>query len=547
MNTTADIDGPGLLTLRDAIAIADADTTTTALPITFDPTVFASSQTITLTNGTLTLGGSGTIAPITITGPSAGVTIDGAHSFAVFTVDGSTTATLSGLTITDGSSSGGTGGGIFNSGTLTVSASTLSGNSAFGDGGGIYNAGTLTVSASTLSGNSAPGGGIFNEGTLTVSASTLSGNSAGSGSGGGGGIANYGMATLNSDIIAGNMGDDLAINPVDPSSSYNLIGRDDTGKTLSGHNTVGVTLAQLQLAPLGYYGGPTETLALLPGSVAIGSGPTLTMASTDQRGVPRPINSPSDVGAYQFGLLVNSTADSSGASTPGLLTLRQAIAIADASTVPQPIRFDPGVFASSQTITLTNGTLTLGGSTTVAPITITGPSAGVTVSGNNSFTVFHVNSSVTATLSGLTIADGNAAEGGGIANFGTLTVSASNLSGNSGSIGGGIYNGGTLTVSASTLSGNSATGGGSFGGGIENGGTLTVSASTLSGNSASSGGGIYNGGTLNVSASTLSGNSAGTGGGILNVSTLTVSASTLSGNSAASAAALPTEKAVTSR
>ena len=133
VNTAADSDGPGLLTLRDAIALADADTTTTALPITFDPTVFATPQTITLTNGTLTLGGfRRPIAPITITGPSAGVTIDGNGSFTVFTVNGSTTATLSGLTITDGNApNNNDGGGILNGGTLTVNASTFTGNSAW--------------------------------------------------------------------------------------------------------------------------------------------------------------------------------------------------------------------------------------------------------------------------------------------------------------------------------------------------------------------------------------------------------------------------------
>src|SRR5262249_5643980 len=161
---------------RDAVALADADITTTAVPITFSPTVFAASQTITLTHGTLTLGGSSTVAvaPITITGPSDGVAISGSDSTTAFTVHGSTTATLSGLTIAHGNAA--EGGGIFNGGTLTVSASTFAGNAATNSGGGIFNNGSLTVSASTFAGNSAnvDGGGIFNNvGTLTVSASTF--------------------------------------------------------------------------------------------------------------------------------------------------------------------------------------------------------------------------------------------------------------------------------------------------------------------------------------------------------------------------------------
>ena len=40
-----------------------------------------------------------------------------------------------------------------NSGTATLTNSTVSGNSAY-DGGGVYNSGTLTLTNSTVSGNS---------------------------------------------------------------------------------------------------------------------------------------------------------------------------------------------------------------------------------------------------------------------------------------------------------------------------------------------------------------------------------------------------------
>ena len=82
-------------------------------------------------------------------------------------VNSGVTATLENLTITGGNAaSEGTGGAIFNSGTLTLTNSTLSGNSA-NDGGGIlnYSTATLTLTNSTLSGNSAfDGGGIANTG-----------------------------------------------------------------------------------------------------------------------------------------------------------------------------------------------------------------------------------------------------------------------------------------------------------------------------------------------------------------------------------------------
>jgi len=83
----------------------------------------------------------------------------------------------------------GSGGGIYNLGTLTVLTSTLSGNTSGsnagwgdGSGGAIYSSGALTVINSTLSGNSAyngSGGGLENDtGTLTVQNSTISGNTA---------------------------------------------------------------------------------------------------------------------------------------------------------------------------------------------------------------------------------------------------------------------------------------------------------------------------------------------------------------------------------
>jgi hypothetical protein len=132
---------------------------------------------VTLTTGQLIVDKS-----VAISGPGANnLTVDANHASRVFYVSPSTTVTISGLTITNGSFNG-NGGGIYNDhATLTVTNSTLSGNSApASDGGGIYNDnGTITITNSTLSGNSGPasGGGIYNLGTLTVSNSTLSGNS----------------------------------------------------------------------------------------------------------------------------------------------------------------------------------------------------------------------------------------------------------------------------------------------------------------------------------------------------------------------------------
>jgi hypothetical protein len=290
---------------------------------------------------------------------------------------------------------------------------------------------------------------------------------------------------------------------------------------------------------LGNYGGPTQTIALLPGSPALAAGGALlaTEPPLDQRGLSRPSSGQIDIGAYQTQaspFVVTTAADPGGIS--GKLSLREAVNLANAYAAAgssATITFDPAAMGTS-TVTLTQGLLDVSG-TGGGTETIDGGGI-ITVSGNHASRVFQVDTGVLADLTALAITAGQAAgNGGGVLNIGTLTVSNSTLSGNSANrTGGGIENAGTLTVTDATLSGNSA---GFDGGGIDNSGTLTVTDSTLSGNSTSGdGGGISNEGTLTVSNSTFSGNSTGhfigNGGGILNKGTLTVSNSTFSGNSA---------------
>ncbi len=162
---------------------------------------------------------------LTIDGPGArDLAVSGNAAIEPFAITSAVTnATISGLTVEDGSASqgggisnegtltiiasdvsgnsGSTGGGIYNAGTLTISGSTLSHNNALIKAGGIYNSGSLSLSDSTLWDNSATadGGGIDNEESLTVTSSTLSGNGTQSG---GGGIDNDGDMTIGTTIVA---------------------------------------------------------------------------------------------------------------------------------------------------------------------------------------------------------------------------------------------------------------------------------------------------------------------------------------------------------
>jgi trimeric autotransporter adhesin len=204
------------------------------------------------------------------------------------------------------------GGGIASGGpdTLSLTNDTITGNSVTGSGGGVYDDGTSTLTNCTVTGNSAAGGGggVRNEGsgTLTLTACTISGNSAG---GNGGGLYNYGSATatLIDTIVAGNTGylgvpSDIGGNQAGQvTGTYNLIGTGGSGGITGGSdgNIVLTSLTNLDLAPLGDYGGPTETMALLPGSAAIGAGMAASGVITDQRGAPRPASGAVDIGSFQ--------------------------------------------------------------------------------------------------------------------------------------------------------------------------------------------------------------------------------------------------------
>ncbi len=317
--------------LRDALAAAFANGSGN---ITFSPTVFATAQIISLGNA----GGLSIPPYTTITGSTTGsgasltnlVTVNGGGP--VFTVGSYVTdAVISNLTITGGSA-----GGIFNGGALVVSGCTISGNSGsfsifLVSGGGIENYGTLTLIDSTVAGNSVTvagtnegttgqGGGIDNQGTLTIINSSVVGNSvAGYAYAGisnaavfGGGINNNGKLTMTNSIVAGNSATAI----VEPGAlgdagaggggiqggltgANNIISANTTNGSEddcdgSGCPTNGVTGNVIgpgvQLAPLGSYGGPTQTHPPLPGSTAICAGVIADIPSgvtTDQRGFPR--------------------------------------------------------------------------------------------------------------------------------------------------------------------------------------------------------------------------------------------------------------------
>jgi len=266
--------------------------------------------------------------------------VDGA---AIFNQGGTVEVTNS--TLSGNSAGGGSGGGIYNreGGTVKVTNSTLSGNTVGGFferglyGGGIYNDnGTVEVTNSTLSGNETAnagsrGAGIYNKaGTVTLTNSTISGNKVNplntqpmfplfSSPASGGGIWNGGTVNVKNTIVAQNTATtDPDVSGSFASGGYNLIG-DGTGSTgfTAVGDRVGTAAAPIDplLNPLTNNGGPTQTLALQPGSPAINggdpafvltSGPFIGPPFYDQRGIS-PFNRVSggiiDIGAFESPLV----------------------------------------------------------------------------------------------------------------------------------------------------------------------------------------------------------------------------------------------------
>jgi len=468
--------------------------------------------------------------------------------------------------------SGGGGGGIVNIGIMTMTNSTVSGNST-GDGG----------LGRTDGGNGGCGGGIVNGGTMTISNSTVSGNSTGDGGdslgapfgdeggdgGDGGGVCNTGsaaIATIINSTIANNSvgirgagllflgmngeGSELAnLNTATMTVSNTIVAENvivsvsdnclgtitDGGSNLSDDSSCGFTgdnILGINLGPLANNGGPTQTHALLAGSVAIDLGDNTICSNPpinglDQRGVAR---DPScDIGSFEG---VSAPPPPDFNCSLGDVTCL-IIAINDANNE----FVNPGV----DTINLDGSTFTL---TTVNNDTGDNPNglpvveSEIVINGNGStversiagvtplFRIFQIDSpDGNLTLNNIIIKGGSSAfindlgidgtDGGGILNSGILTINESVITDNqtgdggpggglagSGGNGGGIYNSGQLFIDKSTISNNktgnggdtigfpanSDGGSGGFGGGISSSGTMTISNSTVSGNSTGNGG-----------------------------------------------------------
>jgi hypothetical protein len=523
-------------------------------------------------------------------------------------------ATLTDVTIS-GNSARQAGGGLISSGTLAMTGCTVSGNSSFYGGGlAAYKGGDVTLTNCTVSGNSVAndfstsntsatgygsGGGALNlGGTLALTNCTLSGNSAGESGGGlengsapspvfarspttsahsssgalndeqsttsltnctvsgntaydiGAGVVNYGTLLLTNTIVSGNNGGDV-------SGSY-------TGS----NNLIGVNPL---LSPVGDYGGPTATMALLPGSPAIGGGTSIGAPTFDQRGQPR--SGHVDIGAFQSqGFTITPTAGSNPQSTPVNQPFPKPLTFTVTANNPaEPV--DGGIVRFA--VTPVGGAMA---ALSAASATIAGGVASVTATANATMGQYVVSTTATGAdpdgfvltnterpslvvttnldemddTNGLTslreaIAYAESLPGPSTINFdrsffgtkrrtirltgGPLVVTdpamitivgpgARRLTiGGGGKSGVFDVEGGSLSLSGVTI----ANGNADLGGGLRNeGGRLVLTNVLIQGNRAIAGGGLFNDGRTTLSAVSIKGNRAQLGSGIFNTRAATL-------------------------
>jgi CSLREA domain-containing protein len=364
-----------------------------------------------------------------------------------------------------GSGGSGNGGALYNSGVLTLSRCTLSGNSAGGgngvnagfrsgaggggggNGGAIFNdtSGTLTLANCTFANNTGGGGtggngggsfpaggsggpgrgGICNLGAISVTACTFNGNSGTGGNGGSGspngtpgrgsgGLTNSGgTAVVGDTISAGNTGNNGGGPDVDGgfnSGGYNLIGNASGSTGFSNgvnHDQIG---ANANLGPLQNYGGATDTMALLSGSLAINAGDPNAPAQ-DQRYYLR--NGVPDIGAFESGNGVapvsvgsRKTHGSAGSFNVSLpltgpigIECRTGGATNDHQLVltfpvPVTVNNNPQAQITSGTGQVGSGGVSNGGQVSINGPTVTVPLTGVTNAQRITITLFNVSDGV---------------------------------------------------------------------------------------------------------------------------------------------------------
>ena len=323
---------------------------------------------------------------VTIEGPGADLlSIDGQGQTRVFHVTSGGSATLRGLTISGGNVTGNGGGLLAENANVEINDSAFDNNQATAKGGGLYftttQGSTLLVSGSTFSrnrssGNRGTGLGIDSYGVSTTAqiVNTTISNNTGDVAGGAvyvTGDADLDIEIINSTIAKNHSGSDghpgglwitssgettltntILVGNTKPTQGALLDFYQASGTITGIHNLLNATggsfanslsndstnqilptYDEAKLAPLGYYGGSTQTHALLPESPAIDNG-DLTTLILDQRGFKRLADIATDIGAFELSYLRSHGKDYDGDQREDLIAVDETTGTLSVVTYP---------------------------------------------------------------------------------------------------------------------------------------------------------------------------------------------------------------------
>ena len=192
-------------------------------------------------------------------------------------------------------------GALFNSGTASLINCTIVGNQGVGGSGGPGGpGGGLAQGPAQFGGPGGKGGNGGNgfggvDGTCALTNCTLALNVGVGGEGGAGGPGGIGLYGNGGTGLPGTNG-----NAYGGTVCTNLVNSLIASNTPAGNDS----FPDPKLGPLADNGGPTLTMALLPGSPAIDAADTATAPPTDQRGFPRPAGAAADIGAFEYGSML---------------------------------------------------------------------------------------------------------------------------------------------------------------------------------------------------------------------------------------------------
>jgi Dockerin type I domain len=296
-----------------------------------------------------------------------------------------------------------------------------SGGASFGGGiGTAAGSGAMTLVNDTVSGNSTTGGtggGYWDVYFDPISNQFYAvgwGDSQASSYGGGLGVSS-GAATLYNTIVALNSTDvGLGSGTLSSASANNLIGTGGSGGLVAGVNGNEVAVDPT-LGPLQDNGGPTQTMALLPGSPAINAGSNALAVdpstgqplTTDQRGIgyARIVGGTVDIGAYERRSEIEGTVTVCWRSQVATLqTASDGLRLLPAgrNTDLPWLGIDQIQITLSQGATLATGDITVIGSsgTNYGPVTVSGSGTSYTIT----FSPINGPDQVTITIGNATIA-----------------------------------------------------------------------------------------------------------------------------------------------